>query len=105
MKEIFILTDGDWLQEIATTKKELKKLFFENWKTRWNLDHVKDYVVEKITYDGKKFWYDRWYWDFRMYEKWLTDIDNMEHVIEYDDYDDYWIICKELKKDFLYINQ
>lgn len=105
MKKIYLLTDSDWLQEIATTKKELKKLFFENWKHRRNLDKVKEYIVDEITYDEKKFDYDWWYHDFWIYEKDLTDIDNMEHVIEYDDYADYWIICKELKKDFLYLKK
>jgi hypothetical protein len=29
----------------------------------------------------------------------------MEHIIEYDDYKDYGIIAKEIKKDFLYLKK
>ena len=103
MKKIYLLCDSDGLQGIGRTKKELRNLFFENWKTRWNWLKVKEYMVREIEYDDKKYDYDWWYGDFWIYEKDLTDIDNMEHVIEYDDYKDYWIICKELKKDFLYL--
>lgn len=103
MKKIYLLFDSDWLQEIAQTKKELRKSFFENRKTRRNWLKAKEYTTRKIEYDGKIYDYDWWYWDFRIYEKDLTDIDNMEHTIEYDDYKDYGIICKELKKDFLYL--
>jgi len=105
MKKIYLLTDSDWLKIIAKNKKELKKEFRDNRKSRWYLDKIKEYNVREYTYDDKKYDYDWWYWDFRIYEKDLTDIDNMEHIIEYDDYKDYGIIAKEIKKDFLYLKK
>lgn len=105
MKKIYLLTDADWLKVIAKSKKELSKKFWENYKKFWYEDKLKNYIVEEITYDWKKFDYDWGYWDFRIYEKNLTKIDDMEHVIDWDDYADYWIINKELKKDFLYLKK
>ena len=105
MKKIYLITDADWLKVIAKNKKELAKEFWENYKKFWYEDKLKNYIVEEIAYDWKNFDYDWGYWEFRIYEKNLTDIDNMEHIIEYDDYKDYWIICKELKKDFLYLKK
>lgn len=106
MKKIYIITDSDWLRdEPCFNKKEIKKMFEKNNKNRWHWNKIKEYTIYEIKYDSKKFDYDWWYWDFRIYEKDLTDIDNMEHVIDFDDYKDYWIICKELKKDFLYLKK
>lgn len=105
MKKIYLLTDADWLQEIETNLKDLRKSFYKNAKNRWYWLKAKEYIVYEILYDEKRFDYDWQYWDFRIYEKNLTDIDNMEHVIDWDDYTDYWIIIKELKKDFLYLKK
>lgn len=103
MKKIYLLCDSDWLQEISKTKKELKKLFFENYKHRRSLDKVKEYTVRAIEYNGRKYDYDWWYWDFWMFEK-SKKLENwnVNECIEYDDYSKYWIVQKELKKDFLY---
>lgn len=99
MKKVYLLSDGDWLQEIATTKKELRSLFFSNASTRRCWLKAKEYNVRLIEYNGKKYDYDWWYWDFFMFEKWKE----LEDYIEYDDYDKYGIKQKELKKDFLYL--
>lgn len=99
MKKVYLLSDGDWLQEIATTKKELRSLFFSNASSRRSGLKAKEYNVRLIEYNGKKYDYDWWYWDFFVFEKWKE----LEDYIEYDDYDKYEIKQKELKKDFLYL--
>lgn len=103
MKKIYLLIDADWLQEIETNLKDLRKSFYKNAKNRWYWLKAKKYLAYEISYDDKRFDYDWQHWDFRIYEKDLTDIDNMEHIIDRDDYSDYGIIKKELKKDFLYL--
>lgn len=104
MKKIYLLCDSDWLQEIAKTKKELRKSFFENWKTRRNWLKAKEYTIRKIGYDDKKYDYDWWYGDFWIFEKnKVLENWNVNEFIEYDDYSKYWIVQKELKKDFLYL--
>lgn len=104
MKKIYLLCDADWLKAIWKTKKELKTEFINNYKKWWYENRLKNYNVYCIYYDWKRFDYDWWYGDFWIFEKDLTDIDNMEHIIEYDDYNDYGIVQKEIKKDFLYFN-
>lgn len=103
MKKFYLLTGADWLQGIEQSLKDLRKSFYKNAKNRRYWLKAKKYIVYEISYDEKRFDYDWQYWDFRIYEKNLTDIDGMEHTIEYDDYKDYWITCKEFKKDFLYL--
>lgn len=104
MKKIYLLCDSDWLQEIAKTKKELRKSFFENWKTRRNWLKAKEYTIREIEYDDKKYDYDWWYGDFWIFEKnKVLENWNVDEFIEYDDYSKYWIVQKELKKDFLYL--
>lgn len=98
MKKIFLLTDADWLKAIWKTKKELKKEFKNNRKSRWYLDKIKEYTIWKYVYDGEKYDYDWWYGDFWIFEKW-----NDDNLIDYDDYEKYGIIAKEIKKDFLYL--
>lgn len=98
MKKIYLLCDSDWLQEIEQTKKELKKSFFKNWKTRWNWLKAKEYTIREIEYDDKKYDYDWWYGDFWIFEKW-----NDDNMIDYDEYEKYGIVQKEIKKDFLYL--
>lgn len=105
MKKVYLLCNSDGLQEIATTKKELRSLFFSNWKFRRDGIKAKEYTVRTVEYDSKKYDYDWWYGDFWMCKRNLKDIEDTSDVIEYDDYTKYWIVQKELKKDFLYLKK
>ena len=100
MKKIYLLSDADGLQWCPyNSLDELKKRFFNKWEIeqRRYKDSVKDHTVWCIEFNSRKYWFDWWYGDFRMFER-----ENELDAIDFEEYQKHWIKRKEIKKDFLY---
>lgn len=96
----YILVDDCYCEYLAKSKKDLVDYIRANYKSwKYNeIENIKDLNIRYIKYNWKKIDVDDFYWDVIATEK------KTDEPIDYDLYQNYWIIDWICKKDFLYYN-
>lgn len=99
----FLISNNDftcyWSSDIL--KDIIKRYYKElSYKNRNNYDYkFNDFSIYRISYNPKRIEID-YGMDWYLY---FLDLEN-DILIDWDNYDKYWIKQKEIKKDFLYHN-
>lgn len=97
----FLISNNDftcyWSSDILKDiiKRYYKELSYKNrnyYEYKFN-----DFSIYRISYNPKKIEIDYWM-DWYLY---FLDLEN-DNLIDWDNYENFWIKQKEIKKDFLY---